>query len=184
MVTVISDREWLDEDFEMMKKIPPEEKRLASFWIRRSNPSLFEVLPIIIGCISCILFWGGRGRKPIIDLGIEGRVVSLIFLLLMIGLVYFLTRKQKGHVDIYPEMLVFYDYDYYTKEARPSHFYYWTDIVQYHWEKPYLWIGSKDSEPVPAWIGMCELRPYLEQYAPHAEVVRFNMKRYFEERRK
>lgn len=177
-----NDREWLDEDPEIMRKISPEEKRLASFWTRRSNPSFFEVLPIIIGCISCILFWGGRGRKPIIDLGVEGRVVSLIFFFLMFGLEYFITRKQKGHVDIYPEMIVFYDYDQYTKEARPSHFYYWTDIVQYHWERPYLWIGSKDSEPVSAWIGMCELRPYLEQYAPHAEAVRFNMKRYLEER--
>lgn len=180
------DREWLDEKPEIMRKLPSEKERIALFWTRRSVGTSFRGILMIIGSIPAFLFAeGGRhNRKPIIRVDTEWQIGAFIFLFLMIALVYFLGRKEKGHVDIYPEMLVFYDYDRYTKKARPSHFYYWTDIVQYHWEGSYLWIGSKDSEPVPAWIGMCELRPYLEQYAPHAEVVRFNMKRYFEERRK
>ena len=174
---------WLDEDPEIMRKIPLEEERLASFWVRRMQDTPFRMLLGIIGLIPVLLFVSGRGG-PIIDKGIEGIIGSYVFFFLMMALAFFLGRKEKGHADIYPEMIVFYDYDLYTKKARPCCFYYWSDIVQYHWEQPYLWIKSKENRPIFAWIGMCELRPYLEQYAPHAEVVRFNMKRYFEERQK
>ncbi len=85
-------------------------------------------------------------------------------------------------MDIYPEMMVFYDYDPDRREARPSHFYYWKDIVQYHSSDYYIWRFSKDNDPDNIWLGGGKLRPYLEQYAPNAEVVNFNMKRYFEER--
>ena len=81
-------------------------------------------------------------------------------------------------------MIVFYDYDPDRREARPCQFYYWSDVVQYHQSESYAWIKSKDSEPVNVWLNMNKLCPYFEQYAPHAEVVRFNMKRYFEEREK
>lgn len=170
---------WLDNAPEKMKQIPPEEERVASLDVLRvRNTSLFSIL-ILIGLIPGIFFMGGRmGRAPIIELGLKGRLGSLVFLFAMAALAHFLGRKAKGHVDIYPEMLVFYDYDPYQKKARPINFYYWKDIVQYHRKEPYIWLGAKENLPDRTFMPMKKLLPYFQQYAPHAKEVNFNMEDY------
>lgn len=183
---MVDDREWLDEKPELIRKIPSEKERIASFELRREAFTLFRGLIAFIGLLPIILFTeGGRhGSGPIIEVDSVWKLGAYIVFFVMMVCLYFLGKNEKGHVDIYPEMIVFYDYDPDRREARPCQFYYWSDVVQYHQSESYAWIKSKDSEPVNVWINMSKLRSYFEQYASHAEVVRFNMKRYFEERQK
>lgn len=183
---MLDNSEWLDENSEIMKQIPPEEKRIASFELRREAFTLFRGLLAFMGILPIILFTeGGRhGSGPIIEVSSVWRIGAyIVFFVMMVGL-YFLGKNEKGHIDIYPEMIVFYDYDPGRREARPCQFYYWKDIVQYHAADGYIWLGTKESEPVRIWGNMDKMRPYFEQYAPHAEVVRFSMSRYKEKRRK
>ena len=66
---------WLDEDPEMMKKIPPEAERVASFWIRHNHGTFLSGLLIFVGGMSIPIFWGGRhGGKPLRSEGWEGKV--------------------------------------------------------------------------------------------------------------
>ena len=184
-MALVNDSYWLDEKPEMMKKIPPEEERVAFFLVRREQSTSFRAILGIMGILSVSLFLGGRhGSGPMIDLGVEGRIGIIAFVLVVLAWLYFLGRNEKGHVDIYPEMIVFYDYDHERKEARPSHFYYWKDIVQYNKAEPYIWFGSVENDPVYFAIRINLLFPYLEKYAPHAEAICCNMKDYFEKKQK
>ena len=183
---MVADNEWLDENPEMMKKIPPEVEKITSLELRREAVTLFRGLIAFIGLLPIILFTeGGRhGSGPIIEAGSVWKMGAYIVFFLMMVCLYFLGKNEKGRVDIYPNMFVLCDYDMDRKEARPCQFYYWSDIVQYHAGEGYIWLGTIDSDPVRIWGDMAKLRPYFEEYAPHAEVVRFNMNRYFEEREK
>lgn len=174
---------WLDEDPEMMKEIPPEEERVACVWGLRVNDTPFRVLLMFSTVVLAFLFFGGR-HGPFLDWGIKWRIGTLVWFIFALLFVFFLARHEKAHVDIYPNMFVWYDYDQYSKKARPSQFYYWSDVVQYNAAEPYIWLGNKDSYPVAIFVDMAKLRPYFEQYAPHAEVVRFDMHRYFDKRLK
>lgn len=170
---------WLDNDPEIMRKIPPMEQKVASLEVPRIGGTPLRVILVLMGGISGVIFIGGRaGREPIIDLGLKGELGSFAFFLAMIALIHFLGRKEKGRVDIYPEMIVIYDYDQYEKKARPIRFYYWKDIVQYHRKKNYFWVHSKDDLPERSWAPMRKLLPYFRQYAPHAKEVNFNMEDY------
>lgn len=182
---MLNGREWLDENPEMMKQIPLEGERVGSIVALRIGNTTFRNSLVLVASLSAILLFGGRGGiPPIINLGTPGKIGGVVFFFMSFIWVYFLGRHEKGHVDIYPEMIVFYDYDPDRKEPRPSHFYYWKDIVQYHAGEGYIWLGDKDSVPVRIWGNMAKLRPYFEEYAPHAEIVRFSMDRYFKKRAK
>ena len=183
--------EYLDEKPEMMKKIPSEEKRVASFKMPHGSESLLQIELMIIGVLPAFLFFGGwyegyrRGFiAPFIKVSNSWKIGSLVLFFAMIALINFLGRNEKDRVDIYPEMIVFCDYDPYRKEARPTHFYYWTDIVQYHRKESYIWLESKDNAPQKIWISIKKLCPYLKQYAPHAREVNFNMEDYWKFRLK
>ncbi len=170
---------WLDEDPELMKQIPSEEERVACIWVRYIRNTPFSILLGFVTFVLVSLFWTGR-HGPFLDWGRGWRIATLICFLLFMLWAAFSGDYDKAHVDIYPNMFVWYDYDQYSKKARPSQFYYWADIVQYNAAEPYIWLESKDTDPVRIWGDMAKLRPYFEQYAPHAEVVRFDMHRYFD----
>lgn len=180
----MANKKWLDEDPELIAEIFSEEKRIDSLEVRRSADNPFRWMVGIISVLPMALFWKGRWTGPIIEGGTVEKLGSFAFALFMIAGLLFFTRKEKGHVDVYPEMVVFCDYDPYRKEARPSHFFYWKDIVQYHRKEPYIWLESKDNAPQEIWISIKKLRPYLKQYAPHAKEVNFNMDDYWRYRLK
>ena len=179
----MANNEWLDEDPEMIKKIPPDVERVTFFWVGRAVVTPFRVGFGIIALMPIFLFGKGRGG-PIIELNRYEEIIAEIFILVILALIYFLGRKEKGRVDIYPEMIVFYDYDKYRKEARPIRFYYWEDIVQYHRKEPYIWLESKENLPDRTFMPMRKLLPYFRQYAPHAKEVNFNMDDYWKYRLK
>ena len=133
---------WLDEDPEMMKEIPPEEERVACVWGLRVNDTPFRVLLMFSTVVLAFLFFGGR-HGPFLDWGIKWRIGTLVWFIFALLFVFFLARHEKAHVDIYPNMFVWYDYDQYSKKARPSQFYYWSDVVQYNAAEPYIWLGNK-----------------------------------------
>ena len=181
----MANNRWLDNDPEIMKKIPPVEQKVASVEVLWIGDTPLRVILLLIGMVPGMIFMGGRmGREPIIDLGLKGRLCSLAFFFAMLALIHFLGRKEKNRVDIYPEMIVFYDYDYYQKKARLTRFYYWKDIVQYHRKKPYIWLESKEKLATRTFTPMRKLLPYFRQYAPHAREVNFNMEDYWKFRLK
>ena len=176
---------WLDNDPEVMKKIPPMEQKVASVSVLRVGGTPLRFMLVLLWGASVVIFVGGRaGREPIIDLGLKGELGSTALFFVVMALIHFLGRKEKDRVDIYPEMIVFYDYDYYQKKARLTRFYYWKDIVQYHRKKSYFWLGSKERLPDKTFIPMRKLLPYFRQYAPHAKEVNFNMDDYWKYRLK
>lgn len=181
----MANNRWLDNAPEVMKKIPSEKERVAFIEALCIDSSPLRVMLLFIGMVPGMIFMGGRaGREPIIDLGHMGYIGSTIFFLAMITLIYFLGRKEKDRIDIYPEMIVFYKYDYYRKKVRPIYFYYWKDIVQYHRKEPYIWLGAKENLPDRTFTPMRKLLPYFRQYAPHAKEVNFNMDDYWRYRLK
>lgn len=181
----MANNRWLDNDPEIMKKIPPVEQKVASVEVLWIGDTPLRVMLVLLWAASVIIFVGGRaGREPIIDLGLKGELGSIALFFVVMALIRFLGRKEKNRVDIYPEMIVFYDYDYYRKEARLTRFYYWKDIVQYHRKKPYIWLGSKEKLATRTFTPMRKLLPYFRQYAPHAKEVNFNMDDYWKYRLK
>ena len=175
---------WLDDNPEMMKKIPPLAERVESVFFPYRCFTTFRCIFFIIGMMPSILF---HDRKyvgvPFIDMGIKGKIFSDVLIIFVVLVLLFLTRKEKGRVDIYPEMMVFYGYDITRKEARPCLFIYWKDIVQYHFEDSYIWLHSTENDPEKMWVKILSIKHYFKQYAPHAKEVRFNMRRYFDEKR-
>lgn len=174
-------RQWLDEYPEIMKNIPGTGERVASFWVRQLRDTPLRAILIIIGALPIFLFFEKRhGRiPPIIEVSEFVKAGSAIFFLVILGSILYIGRKEKGHIDIYPEMVVFYDYDHNQKKARPTRFYHWKDVVQYHGKDPYLWLHSRETLPVNTVISIKKLRPYLKQYAPQAKEAIFYMKDYW-----
>ena len=70
------------------------------------------------------------------------------------------------------------------KQARPTRFYYWKDVVQYYQKEPYLWLHSRETLPVNTVIPIKKLRPYLRQYAPQAKEALFYMEDYWKMKEK
>lgn len=182
--------QWLDEDPEMVKKIPSKEERVASFRVRQLRDTPMRIYLIIIGALPIFLFFDGPTHRwprssmyneifPIIKVSEAWKAGSVVFFFAILALIFFLGRKEKGHIDVYPEMLVFYDYDPYMEKARPTCFYYWKDVVQYHRKESYLWIHSRDNLPVNTIIPIKKLRPYLRKYAPQAKEAGFYMEDYW-----
>ena len=116
-------KRWLDEEPEMMEKIPPIEERVACCWLRRLKATPIRIVLIIIGILPILLFFeGGRhgwryssihnGIFPIIEVSEAWKAGGVVFFFTIFALINFLGRNEKDHVDIYPEMMVFYDYDH------------------------------------------------------------------------
>ena len=116
-------KKWLDENPEMAKEIPPLEERTVSFHVRQLKDTPVRVLLLVIGSLPIFLFFEKRhGRiSPIIEVSESIKAGSTIFFFLILGIVLLLGRHEKGRIDIYPEMMVFYDYDHDRKKASKTY---------------------------------------------------------------
>ena len=181
---LLYDKKWLDEDPEKMKKLPPKGEMVDSFQVRCDRFTPFRGLLGGIALIPMFLFFGGHHMDPIINAGTAGKIGSLAFIVVILAWIAFLGRDEKDCIEIYPEMIVLYDYDPDREEARPTWFYYWKDVVQYSKKENAIWFNSVYDDPFRPQVRMKKLRPYLEKYAPQAKVVTFNVDAYLDRERK
>ena len=163
---------WIDDVPEMKAKIPPKEELIDKIPINCHNP----ILTIII--ISALAYdWK---IKPLMNWQ-----TKILYYAILIALAFwdgYRQKKQKGYIEIYPEMFVVYFYDKEQKKIRPSGYFYWSGIVQYSRKENAIWFKSIDNFPYCPSFKMKKMRPYLEQYAPNAKVVDFDIGEYWDKK--
>ena len=177
-----SDRVYLDEDLEKMKEIPPLEEAIDRIKINCHEYLLSTF--ILIAATGYGTSWHNKyGDNTLVEQ--IGILKAFLVVLLVLLFDEFLARKKVGWIAIYPEMMVVYYYDDDdTKRARPFACRYWTEVVQYGKDSPAIWFNSVDKDPWISNFKMKKLRPYLEQYAPHAQAVKFSVIAYDEKKEK
>ena len=163
---------WIDDVPEMKAKIPPKEELIDKIPINCHNP----ILTIII--ISALAYdWK---IKPLMNW--QTKILYYAILVVLAFWDGYRQKKQRGYLAIYPEMFVTYFYDKEQKRVRPQSFDYWKDVVQYSRKENAIWLKSIDNFPYCPSFKMKKMRPYLEQYAPNAKVVDFDIREYWKKR--
>lgn len=172
---------WGDENSALLTKLPDPEDCITKISVNCIKGTKGRWLLFILGALPIFFTIEGRGRA-IIPTSHIVQLSCLGILIITLILIRFLSRHERGRLEVYPEMLVLYLYDHERKEARFRQIYYWKDIVQYNKAAPYIWFGSVENDPVYFSIRINLLFPYLEKYAPQAEAICCNMKDYFEKK--
>lgn len=172
--------EWVEDDPEKMKNIPPLEECIDRIPINCHKQTIGVFL-------SGLLLGGGTfvtvsRYRTMREMDFTTMLWCAGILGLIVGIDEFLGRKERGYIAIYPEMMVFYWYDKEKKRIRVWDYSYWENVVQYSKRENAIWLDSVDNYPACPQFKMKKLKPYLEQYAPHAKVITFDVDKYWDKK--
>lgn len=167
---------WLDADPEIMTKLPFQEECIDQISI---NCHIETLTIFVVAMLGGFDTWGFR-IQAYRDMSLEQKLWRMAIVILVAIIDVGLGRRERGYIAIYPEMMIFYLYDKKQKRARPASYHYWEEVVQYSKRYPAIWFGSENTRPYCPRFKMKKLRPYLEQYAPQAKAVTFNVAFYLD----
>ena len=152
---------WLEDCPEEMAKLPPKEE-------------MIETIPLYCQDLTNLVrrndlrTIGGVSLNDLIKTIVEGLCFA------------FFDRIEKGAIEIYSEVFLIYWYDPRKGRVRLYKCCYWKDVVQYSRKEPAIWFDSVYNYPFYARFSMKKMRPYLEKYAPHAKMIKYNVLSYLE----